>query len=81
MSKVETTKPDESFILADLVNKVAAQTERTASLTTLVSGLADQIKATSNDQNIQRLSRALRAAMPALVESIDTKAEDARPAH
>ena len=79
MSKVDTTKPDESFVLADLLRNVAAQDDRSASLRALVGGLADQIKATSNDQNIQRLARALRAATPALVESIAAK--QTRPAH
>ena len=73
MSKAETAKPDEAIILADLMNRVAAQGDRTASLTTLVAGLADQIKATSNDQNIQRLARALRVAAPVLVETIASK--------
>ena len=73
MAKVETLKPDESFVLADLVRRVGEQPDCTSSLTTLVGGLADQIKATSNDQNIQRLARALRAAAPALVATIAAK--------
>ena len=38
-------------------------------LAVLLDGLADQIKAVSNDQNVQRLSRDLRAAAPSLAEA------------
>lgn len=41
-----------------------------ARLETLVDGLADRIKATSNDQNIQRLSRDLRSAAAEIVNAI-----------
>ena len=42
---------------------------------TLLLGLAEQLKATSNDQNVQKLARELRAAAPKLVEAARAKAE------
>ena len=36
----------------------------------LLSGLAERIKATSNDQNVQKLSRELKAAAPAIVRVV-----------
>ena len=39
-------------------------------LDALLEGLAQRIKATSNDQNVQKLSRELRIATPELVRAV-----------
>ena len=41
-----------------------------AALDALLDGLAQRIKATSNDQNVQKLSRELRIAAPGLVAAL-----------
>lgn len=46
-----------------------------AKLEKLVHGLADRIKAASNDQNIQKLSRDLRAAVPEIVRAVTADAQ------
>ncbi len=47
----------------------------------LLAGLAERMAATSNDQNVQKLARELRAASPllgaALLEGVATEAVDA----
>ena len=74
MSKSATAaNPGDIDVLEGLVRRVEAQPDSMAALATLVYGLADQIKATSNDQNVQRLARALHAAAPALTDSITAK--------
>lgn len=45
-----------------LAQHVAAETDPARRAEVLVLGVADAIKAASNDQNVQRLSRELRAA-------------------
>ena len=41
-----------------------------AALDALLDGLAQRIKTTSNDQNVQKLSRELRIAAPELVRAV-----------
>ena len=53
----------------DLARRVAAERSPESRAAVLVSGLADAIKGASNDQNIQRLSRELRAAAPDLARA------------
>ncbi len=53
----------------DLARRVAAERDPESRAAVLVSGVADAIKGASNDQNIQRLSRELRAAAPALAKA------------
>jgi len=55
-----------------LVSAVAAHDDLDRKAETLLLGLADRIKATSNDQNIQTLARDLRAAAPALAQALDS---------
>ena len=52
-----------------LARDVAAKPAAGRRVEVLVLGLADAIKATSNDQNVQRLSRELRAAAAGLAEA------------
>lgn len=61
--------------LDTLLRTIEGEPERDAALATLVLGLADRIKAASNDQNIQRLAGDLRAAAPTIVAALRTKAE------
>ena len=49
-----------------------------AALDTLLDGLAQRIKATSNDQNVQKLAREIRIAAPGLVAAVAAKREAAR---
>ncbi len=44
-----------------------------AALDTLIEGLAQRIKTTSNDQNVQKLSRELRIAAPGLVAALASR--------
>ena len=44
-----------------------------AALDALLDGLAQRIKATSNDQNVQKLSRELRIAAPGLVAAVASR--------
>jgi hypothetical protein len=60
--------------LESLTKAVAAQPDLQRSLSLLVNALADRIKATSNDQNIQNLARELKVVAPTLVEAIAEKA-------
>ena len=41
----------------------------------LLCGLAERLKSTSNDQNVQKLSRELRAVAPRLIEAFVAKAD------
>ena len=59
-----------SAIFETLATSVAAQDGLDRRLEVLLQGLADRIKASSNDQNVQRLSRELRAAGPVLSKVI-----------
>ena len=46
-----------------------------AALDALLDGLAQRIKATSNDQNVQKLAREIRIAAPRLVAAVAAKRE------
>ena len=48
-----------------------------AALDALLEGLARQVKATSNDQNVQKLSREIRIAAPGLVAAVATRHAEA----
>ncbi len=56
-----------------LTHAVAAAPSIETSVALLLDGLAERIKATSNDQNIQKLSRELKGITPALVHAIARK--------
>lgn len=64
MSAADATSP-----IDRLARLVADEPDVARRLEVLVTGLADAIKATSNDQNVQRLSRELRAAAPGLTKA------------
>ena len=49
--------------LDDLRVRVAGEPDAAGRVEAMLLGLADIIKTTSNDQNVQRLSRELRAAV------------------
>jgi hypothetical protein len=53
-----------------LIAAVAAEPDHKAALTLLLRRLAEEIRGTSNDQNIQKLSRELMAAAPALGDAV-----------
>ncbi len=53
-----------------LVTGVAGQGALDRKVSALLAGLADQLRATSNDQNVQALARELRAATPQIVEAM-----------
>ena len=57
-----------------LADRVAAQSTLEQSLAVLLEGLAERMAATSNDQNIQKLARALRVEQPALVRQLVERA-------
>jgi hypothetical protein len=59
--------------LDTLAHAVAAEPTLERSLMTLIEGLADRIKATSNDQNSQRLARELRGAGTTFVAAVAGK--------
>ena len=42
-------------------------------LNTLLEGLAQRVKATSNDQNVQKLAREIRGAASALAAAVTAK--------
>lgn len=50
--------------------RVAGEPDPARRVEAFVLGLADAIKATSNDQNVQRLSRELRGAAAELAEAV-----------
>jgi hypothetical protein len=56
--------------MAALAARVAAAGDLDRKAEVLLTGLAGAIKGVSNDQNVQRLSRELRAAVPGLVEAL-----------
>ncbi len=61
--------------LESLAKTIAAQPSHDLAIEALLAGLADRIKATSNDQNIQRLAQALRAEGPAIIAAIAARRE------
>ena len=48
-----------------------------AALDALIEGLAQRIKTTSNDQNVQKLARELRIAAPGLVAALANRKAEA----
>lgn len=60
--------------LDELAGRIASQESIEDKVALLVTELAQRIKATSNDQNIQKLSRDLKALQPELVRAIAGKA-------
>lgn len=53
-----------------LATAVAKQPDLEQKLSALLVGLSERIKATSNDQNIHKLSRDLQAAVPDLLKAM-----------
>ena len=51
-----------------LAANVAVQADLDRKAATMLLGLAELPKATSNDQNVQKLAREFRAAVPKLIE-------------
>ena len=54
----------------DLRKAVEPAPSTEAALDALLSGLAQRVKATSNDQNVQKLSREMKIAAPGLVAAV-----------
>ena len=48
-----------------------------AALDVLLEGLAQHVKATSNDQNVQKLSREIKIAAPGLVAAVTARHAEA----
>ena len=61
----------------NLVRTIEDAKSQEAALDALLEGVAQRIKATSNDQNVQKLSRELRIASPGLVAAVAGKADAA----
>ena len=55
-----------------LKHRIAEEADASRRVEALVIGLSEAIKATSNDQNVQRLSRELRAAASDLAAATST---------
>ena len=58
--------------LDELKTRIAKEGEPLRRIEALILALADAIKATSNDQNVQRLSRELRAAVSDLASTVSS---------
>ena len=56
--------------LEQLAHKVETRATLEQALETLLDGLAERVKATSNDQNVQRLAREIRIVAPNLVKAV-----------
>ena len=61
----------------DLRKTIDEASSLKAALDALLEGLARQVKATSNDQNVQRLSREIKIATPALVAAVAAHCREA----
>ena len=57
-------------IFDELTSAVSAQGSLDRRVEVLLQGLAERMAMTSNDQNVQKLSRELRAAAPALAAAV-----------
>ena len=57
----------------DLMKRIDSEPDVEGAVETLVLGLADRIRATSNDQNIQTLARRLRESAGTIAASVRTK--------
>ena len=64
--------------LESLTQTIADAPSLERALDALLDGLAQRIKATSNDQNVQKLAREIRIVAPSLVAAVVAKREDAR---
>lgn len=60
--------------LESLTKAIESQPSLERKVEALVAGLAERIKGTSNDQNIQRLAADLRRAVPDLVRALSERA-------
>ena len=58
-----------------ITRSIAAASSLAGSSHRSIEGLAERTVVTSDDQNVQRLARDLRAALPTLVEAIPAKAD------
>ncbi len=61
-------------VVDSLVTKISDQPDLARSVEALVTGLAERMRAASNDQNVQRLALDVRAVTPALVQAVLAKA-------
>ena len=59
--------------MENLVETIAAQPSQAQAIEVLLAGLADRLRATSNDQNIQRLAQTLRQEAAAITATIIAK--------
>ncbi len=57
----------------ELIKRIEGEPSLEAAVETLVLGLADRIKSTSNDQNIQTLARRLRENAPTIAKAVRAK--------
>lgn len=64
--------------LESLKTSIEAARDLDAALDALLDGLAQRLKATSNDQNVQKLAREIRIAAPDLAAAVAAKRERAR---
>ena len=58
-----------------LIATITHQPDLARSIEALITGLAERMKAASNDQNVQRLARDVRAAAPDLAQAVTAKAQ------
>ncbi len=56
-----------------LAQHIEAAASLEQALDALLDGLAQRVKATSNDQNVQKLAREIRFAAPGLVAAVAAK--------
>lgn len=64
-------------VLDELAERIRRKDGRDEKLELLIAGLAEIVKSTSNDQNVQRLARDLRAAAPSLSGALAAAPVDA----
>ena len=64
---------DYALIMRRGAKPLPAAPDATRRVETLILALADAIKATSNDQNVQRMSRDLRAGASALAAEVHSR--------
>ena len=71
----EERAPSAAAIVDSIAATVSAQTDLERRIGALVRGVAAEMLAASNDQNVQRLARALDAAAPSLVDAVTAPAK------
>ena len=71
----EERAPTVAAIVDSIAATVSAQTDIERRIGALVRGVAAEMLAASNDQNVQRLARALDAAAPSLVDAVTAPAK------